>query len=227
MLARRSGPSRRVGRLQIPGVGPDLLTWGQDLLSSDGFGTSFSAARLSGMVAVTAAYLATVRANLDQRAGRSFGVPLIGIAIVDRGFAEPRAIPDRLDLGALPVFTATAGAIGGLKPDGLDELVEALSGPTWPLAARSLLLTAAHETSSTPGLSAPSLSRERLTSWLADCSIQRLRRILGLNDTGGPERPCFDRDTIDRLWSLVEATMPIWQWDIHRHQPHSRSTGSS
>lgn len=203
------------GTLTNPAVGPDVLTWGQDLLSQDWFGTSFAAARISGMVAVTAALLATVRANLDRIRGRDYGVPLVGVAVIDRGFDAPHRVRPRVDLGALPVYGVTHDAFTGTNPALLGELAKALERPTIPSAARVLVQTAAVATSKAVGTSAPSLTRAQLISWLSRLDVLTLCGLLGLPVAAAPTGPAmFDTVTVERLWTAVEDTMPLWQWNI-------------
>jgi len=198
-------------------VGPDVLAWGQNPYVDNEFGTSFSAARASGMVAVTAAVLATLRANLDREAGRPFGVPLIGIAVIDRGFARPELIRPRTSLPALPVLPVANGAFAGTDSGTLDEFAGALGPPTWPTLARRVVTAASIATSPTPNLSAPAITKPGLVRWLSTIGLGGLHQVLTTGATSidpASEQALFTAPTIERLWQLVEATMPLWQWDI-------------
>jgi len=196
------------GTAARPDVMPDLLAWGQNPYLPDDFGTSFAVARVTAMLALARAWLLQVAANVDRLAGRPFGVPLVGVDVIDRGFAGDPGFDELQDWQALPVLESTAPARALAR---LEELVAQLHHPS---AARSILEAAARETSTGVGLSAPSLTLGRLEAFLDGLTAEALARLLGVQagTTGG--EPLFEAGTAGRLWVLVRGTMPVWQWDI-------------
>jgi hypothetical protein len=180
-----------------------VLAWGQDPFAPDVMGTSFAAPRIAAMVAVARAWLLQVAANIDRAAGRPFGVPLVGVAIVDRGFAgEPEYAPPA-DRAALPVLPAT-GAVGSL-PDVAEQLVA-------PGLARVVVESAARATSTAAGLSAPSLTAERFLAYLDGLTAAQLLSLLG-SEAASDGEPLFAPGTAAKLDTIVKASMPLWQWD--------------
>lgn len=204
-----------------PEVGPDLLTWGQDALSDEGFGTSFAAARMSQMVAICRAWLFEVSANVDRLRGLPFGVPQVGVAVVDRGLVTmPPAVGS---LAALPVLAATTDAFNGLV---LEVLAKALHGWGAIVATKRLILAAASETTpTTASLSAPSLTPQRLKEFLDRLTLARLVTILDCDvrsTTSQGSMPIFSSGTADQLWALVRYSQPAWGWDIDTQTPRLR-----
>jgi hypothetical protein len=211
-------PHSARGSAKQPAVGPDVLTWGQDALARDWFGTSFAAARTSAMVAICRAWLFELAANLDRLAGRPFGVPQVGIAFVDRELKTMQ--PAALDLAALPVIKSTPGAIDGPH----DKLAAALAGWEAVGASRRLLLKAAAATTPTTSvpLSAPSLTPERLKQFLDALSLDRLLEIVAPTaerTAPASSTPVFPVGTADELWTLMTNSQPRWGWDIDTQTP--------
>lgn len=205
-------PHSARGSAVNPQVGPDVLTWGQDALSEDGFGTSFAAARMSHMAALCRAWLFEVAANVDRLANRPFGVPQVGVAIVDRGLASMP--PAAGELAALPMLESAPGALD----DPLDAVAAWLRGWEAVAATRRLLLTAA--TATTPAtavpLSAPSLTPERLKQFLDGLSLGRLLEIVapaGQPTAPSSATPLFPGGTADELWILIWYSQPAWGWE--------------
>jgi hypothetical protein len=198
-------------------------------MSADGFGTSFAAARMSRMVAVTRAFLLEVAANIDRLAGRPFGVPLVGVEVVDRRFAPQPPDPPGLSVRALPVLATVEGAIDLVPATAADALARYLEGPGGPSAARYVLQAAAKATSPTPEtrLSAPSLTPRRLTDFLDGLTAPwLLENLLNVTPDGGRAAArLFPPGTADRLRLLVQASMPICEWALDtrtarmRHHP--------
>jgi hypothetical protein len=209
------------GSAASPDVGPDILTWGQDALSDDWFGTSFAAARMSRMVALCRAWLFEVAANIDRIAGRAFGVPQVGVAVVDRALTS--IPPGNGELAALPVLESASDA---LDTRSLEPLAAVLRG--WEAVAATRRLVVAAATSTTPTtttpLSAPSLTPDRLQRFLDELSLDRLTEILGI--TIPPSQvatpPIFPSGTAQRLWLLIEYAQPAWGWDVDTRTPHVR-----
>lgn len=207
-----------------PSIGPDLLAWGADLMSDKSQGTSFAAARVTRMLALIRAFLLQIAADLDRRAGRPFGVPLVGFVVLDRGF-DPAAFP-RLDWPALPVLVLGDTAWDGIDDHLRGQLAGTLTGSTVPVLARSVLMEAAGRCTP-PGarLSAPALSIEFLVRYLSAMTAADLIALAG--DRSVPPAvsgaPLFRPDDVDRLRVLVDNSAPIWLWDIDRRQGSPRS----
>ena len=208
------------GSTANPQVGPDVLTWGQDALSDDGFGTSFAAARMSQMATLCRAWLFQVAANIDRLAGRPFGVPEVGVAIVDRELAT---IPPSADeLAALPVLEAAPGA---LEQRALDGFAAALKGWEAVGATRRLLLAAAAMPPTDVPLSAPSLTPKRLKQFLDSVSLARLFELVAAAappSMAPSDTPLFPAGTADELWLLIWDSQPAWGWDIDTRTPRLR-----
>jgi hypothetical protein len=190
----------------------------------EGFGTGCAAARITVLVALTSAWLLQVAANIDRLAGRPYGVPLVGVAVVDRRFAAQPPGPPALALPALPVLATGRAAFDALPERTAQQLAHYLTDVGGPHAARAVLLAAAETTSpqSVVDLSAPSLTLPRLTAFLDGLTIGDLLGHLFAADGDVPPardggEPLFPPGTADRLMALVEATMPVWEWEIdHR-----------
>lgn len=198
-----------------PDVGPDLLAWGQDALDPGEFGTSFAAPKVTFMVALAHAWLLQLAANLHRLDRQPFGVPLVGIGIIDRGFEGPRPYAPPPDWGALPVVDANNAAVGAIRP-----LAARLSDPQ---LARSLVQAAADETSPATGLSAPSIDRERFESYLDSLTAAAFSRIAGSTDVGEDDGiPLFGVGTASQLGLLLESSMPFWEYDIANGAPRMR-----
>jgi subtilase family protein len=202
-------------------IGPDILAWGQDPFDPDGFGTSFAAPRVAYMVAIARAWLLQLAANLNRLAGRPYGVPLIGCAVIDRYFPKPPE-PIQVDWAALPVIASDDDflrfLVGARSPG---QLADVLVGPVGMIASRSLVQKAAQATSPsvTPAMSAPSITLERLLGFLDEMPATTLLDLLALNAPLQETelvmaRPIFESGTADRVRVLVEASEPIWEWDI-------------
>lgn len=200
-----------------PGVGPDILAWGLDPFAADpsapgAYGTSFAAAAVSNLLVLTRAWLLQVAANCNRLSGLEFGVPLVGIAVLDMEFNGPPLWGPPQDWPALPVLGTIDGA--------LDPFLDASSAPSvaTSLAARHLLLAAARSTTPTPSppLSAPSISRARLLEFLDGLGARRLAAILGDTEppAGGADPPLFAPGTAETLQVMVEGSMPIWEWGV-------------
>lgn len=212
------------GTRDDPGVGPDLLAWGADVLSAAGQGTSFAAARVTRMLGLIRAFLLQVVADLDRRAGRPFGVPLVGCVVLDRGF-DPAAFP-RLDWPALPVLMLADDAWAGVDEHLRGQLAGALTSPAVPVLTRSVLMEAAGRcTPPDARLSAPALSIEFLVRYLGAMSAADLIALAGGPPApeATPGAPLFRPDDVDRLRVLVDNSAPIWLWDIDRREGSPRS----
>jgi subtilase family protein len=214
------------GTASNPSVGPDILAWGQDALSSTtSIGTSYAAARVSGMVVLTRTWLFQVAANIERLAERPFGVPLVGLVMVDERFA-PLA-PPTFNWDALPVLATMADPFPYLSREARQNLAAHLVGSPGVQAARVLVEAAAKATSPevTGQLSAPSITLERLKTFLDELTGPALLRLLGPSqaDSGLPaELPIFSSGSADRMWELMLDSMPIWQWDIETREPRMR-----
>ncbi len=141
--------------------GPDLLAWQASAVDPAKFGTSFAAARVSNLLAVSRAWLLQVAANLEVRRGDPGGVPLVGVAVIDRNFMEDRPPYDPpMPWQALPMI-GLAPAVEELAP--LVEIEERLREP---VSARILLQRAAERTRPAQDTSAPAISGRALHAFL-------------------------------------------------------------
>jgi hypothetical protein len=182
------------------------------------------------MIVWTQAWLLQVVANIDRLAGASFGVPLVGAAIVDRQFREEGLDPPTFDWPALPVVSTRTGALEALMPDDLQNLRKRIASPWTHHMTRVLVETAAATTSPQPAvpLSAPSLARERLIGFLEDLSAPALLQMSQKLETGVisteffEDPPLFPRGTVQRLIGLVAHANPAWAFDIDKNQAVKR-----
>lgn len=221
------------GTARRPGVGPDILAWGQDLLSVDGFGTSFAAALMSRMIVWTRAWLLQVLANIDRLSGGQFGVPLVGAMIVDRRFNAEGLEPADFDWAALPVLATQPGAVETLAVDEILALGERVAWPRTHHATRAVVQAAAVATSpeTTIPLSAPSLTPQRLAAFLDELSAPALAALLDPSAGRGGRKsnevapPLFPRGTLDRIAKLVTASQPMWEFDIDKRTARKRRRG--
>ncbi|HYN81838.1 MAG TPA: S8 family serine peptidase [Gemmatimonadaceae bacterium] len=206
-------------------VGPDILTWGQDRLSRDGFGTSFAAARMSAMAILCRGWLFQVAANIDRLAGRDFGVPLVGGAVIDRELTSVPSAPAGA-YNALPVLAADPRA---LEHSELDAVCSALKGSDAIRVSRVLLLAAAAATSPRPvtPLSAPSLTPERLQQFLDTLSVRRLLELAWPHaSSAANETPIFPPGNAIVLQRIIENSEPAWGWNIDTQTPYIRPHAS-
>jgi hypothetical protein len=246
------------GSARSPGVGPDVLTWGQhpDVVpprpaaepagsaaaaatpvgsevagpGEDGFGTASAAARISVLTALTSAWLLQVAANIDRIAGRPYGVPLVGVAVIDRRLAERPPPPPEWELPALPVLATNPTAFDALPERTAQQLAHYLTDVGGPHAARAVLLAAAETTSpqSVVDLSAPSLTPPRLAGFLDGLTVSALLGHLFAADADGEPvvsdggAPLFPPGTAQRLMGFVGATMPVWEWGIDQRVARMR-----
>jgi hypothetical protein len=218
------------GSVRRPGVGPDILAWGQDSMSAAWFGTSFAAARVSRMMVWTRAWLLQVLANIDRFAGGSFGVPLVGAAVVDRHAAPKGLGPPAFGWAALPVIGTQAGALESLSEVERRQLGELLAWPAGHYAARAVLQAAAVETSPRPAiaLSAPSLTPARLAVFVDELSAPALLKLVGSANTesgrGDDPKPVplFPRGTLQRVVQLVTSSQPAWEFDVDQAKGRTR-----
>ncbi|MBA3735287.1 MAG: S8 family serine peptidase [Actinobacteria bacterium] len=207
-------PHSARGTAADPDVGPDILAWGKDATSENGFGTSFAVVLVSRMATLCRAWLWQLAANIERLAGRPYGVPLMGIAFVDREIAPFAPTPPRLR--ALPVLHATSPVLEQPK---LQPTADAFKFRPAVDITRRLLVAAAAETSpktATP-LSAPSLTPERLQRFLDNLSLARLFEVAGVasEEVSRAEEPLFCAGTANELWTLLENLPVVWAWDVN------------
>jgi subtilase family protein len=205
----REWPHSARGTAARRDVGPDILAWGQDPFDTSEFGTSFAAARVSNMLTISRAWLSQVHANIEHRAGRPFGVPLVGVGIIDRGFGGDPCYDAPERSGALPVLAAEHGGL-----DGIDDYEERLLDPQ---LARDVVQAAAIVSSSADGLSAPALTDDGLLAFLDGLTATHLRRIAAGDPAAAavPVGPTvFPPNSAAVLKDVVQRTMPIWSFNI-------------
>jgi len=204
----REWPHSARGTTASRDVGPDILAWGQDPFDTSEFGTSFAAARVSNMLTVSRAWLLQVHANIEHRAGRPFGVPLVGVGIIDRGFGGDPRYDAPEPWGALSVLAAEQGGL-----DGIAEYADRLLDPE---LARDVVQAAAIASSSAEGLSAPALTDDSLVAFLDGLTATSLGRIAA-GDTAAAAQvgpTVFPPNSAAALKQVVQRTMPIWSFDI-------------
>lgn len=213
------------GSARSPGVGPDLLAWGQSGISDDpdDFGTSFAAPRVSFLIGLVRAWLLQVLANVDRSLGQPFGVPLVGVVVVDRGAA---LLPNRHQGGpefdALPVLGTSPESLERLPAGVLRQIGEAIAWPAGPALSQQLLVQAvSHPAAARPDLSAPFADTAAVLSHLDAFTIGDLLNLLELQPSDGYplKANVFHPGTAGRLRDLVEASMPIWCIDIEGAAP--------
>ena len=207
------------GSARRPDVGPDLLAWGQSGISDDpaDFGTSFAAPRVSYLIALVRAWLLQVLANVDRSLGQSFGVPLVGVAVVDRGAALLPSRQRTPEFDALPVLGTDPKGLETLSPGLLQQIGRAMAWPAGPALSKRILLQAVSPPAiALNGLSAPFAHTAAVLSHLDSITIGDLLSLLDIQPPGGcPLTACIFRPgTAGRLRHLVDASMPIWCIDI-------------
>jgi hypothetical protein len=208
------------GTAARPDVMPDLLAWGQNPFVENDFGTTFAAARVSVMVALARAWLLQVAANVDRRDGRDFGVPLVGIAFIDKGFAGPPKYGPRQPFRALPFIASTASSLAPLE-----GMIDRLRDPA---SARVLVEAAARATSTAAGLSAPSITATRLQRFLDELQPSRLAALLSGEtavERNADDQPLFAPGIAERLLTLASWAMPLWEFDINSSWARMRPDG--
>jgi hypothetical protein len=221
-------PNSGRGSVRQPGVGPDILAWGQNLFDEKAFGTSFAAAGVTRMLVLTRAWLLQVLANIDRVAGRSFGVPLVGAVVIDRHFAPDGLGPPAFGWPALPVIATSSDAFELMTPADASHLGDALAQPVGHRASRAVLLAAAAATTpATPiPLSAPSLTLPRLAEFLDGLTADRLLALVdpaaAPSFGGRAAAKLFPRSTFDELVSLVTSSQPAWEFDVDKQSGRSR-----
>jgi subtilase family protein len=210
------------GSVKRPGVGPDILAFGQDPFDENEWGTSFAAAGVTRMLVLTRAWLLQVLANIDRLAGGRFGVPLVGGVVIDRHFAANGLGPPSFDWPALPVIATSPGELERLTVEEVNRLGSALAWPVGHSASKAVLLAAAAATSPSPEvpLSAPSLTLARLGTFLDSLTGHRLLEIVDPSGSGptraGGAGPLFPKWTFDQLLSLVTSSQPAWSFDVDK-----------
>jgi hypothetical protein len=194
-----------------PDVGPDILAYGASALDPNKLGTSFAAPRVAYMIALCTAWLFQVQANFLRLTQRHFGVPLIGVAIVDLD-GEVRGDPEPT-YPAMPVFH--------VAPTSEVELVDAMNAHgRWvvgPAEAKNLLLAAADAHGRDPLTNIPCITHASLMNFVSELDVARLFGILsGIEQTelraGGS--PLFSANTVSALDGYFEETFPRWLWRI-------------
>jgi Subtilase family len=193
-----------------PDVGPDILAWGASALNTARVGTSFAAARASRFVVLARAWLLQLNANLGRIAAEPFGVPLVGVAVVDKDFYRtPPAYSSPVDWRALPVMRANVDEAGPLEGLG-EQLVQ-------PSSPRRLVESAARSTSAANGASAPSLTADAFLVYLDELTFETLYAVLGLDPSTLSESrsvTIFPPGTGRRLDLMLDISMPIWEWEV-------------
>lgn len=217
-------PTSGRGSARNPQVGPDVLAWGQSGLTDDPrfFGTSFAAPRVSFLVAFVRAWLLQLVANVDRALGFPFGVPLVGVAVIDRAASVlPHRQTDAAELDALPVFGTRQQAFDVLPGETLRSIGQALSWPATAQISRQLLLEATAATGPRPTLSAPFADLTAVVAYLDNYPLGKLLALLKLPAEAGDAvgEALFPAGTAERLLTVVSVSMPIWNIDIDGGRP--------
>ena len=188
-----------------PDLDPDVLAWGQSALATSerDRGTSFAAARVSGLIAVVRTWLSMLQANLI---GDGTGVPLPGVFVIDKEFIgapRPYDVPDPFP--AIPLVATRPSAVEALRP--LDGRLDT------PLASRAVLTAAA--TTDSPSSPSPFISEQRLLAWLEHATAPDIAAAIdGTAPPAHSGEPLFDPGIAVQINRWARGAMAIWEWEI-------------